>query len=151
MAALYLLALRNVVRELSHLRPCLKRCRHCGILFLTHPRNICRNDINCPFGCRDVLRKRKSTERSSAYYRTDEGKIKKQQQNARRGNRGEPAPPEPDQPIIVHLQMVVSLIEGRAVALSEIFSMLRRLLRQHSIGWLKESDYTPSKPQKTPP
>jgi len=149
-AALYLLALRGVVRELSHLRPCLKRCRHCTILFLTHPRNIGRNDIDCPFGCREARRKRKSTERSTAYYQTAEGKIKKRQQNARRGNRGTP-PGEPDQVLIVHLQMVISLIEGRAVAVSEIFSMLRRILRQHSIGWLQKSVYTPPKANKTPP
>ena len=150
-ASRYLWKVRSVVREHSHLQPCLKRCRHCTILFLTHPRNIGRNDIACPFGCREVRRKRKSTERSTAYYQTDEGKIKKRQQNRRRGNRRPPPPPEPDQSIIVHLQLVTSLIEGRAVSLSEIFAMLKRILRQHSIGWPKKPVYTSPVLNKTPP
>ena len=140
-AAGYFWKLRGVVQELSHLRPCLKRCRHCGILFLTHPRNAQRSDINCPFGCREALRKRKSIERSTAYYRTPEGKIKKQQQNARREGRGQACAPDPDQPVIVHLKVVTSLIEGRAVALSEIFSMVRCILRQHSIEWIGDGSY----------
>jgi hypothetical protein len=110
-------------------------------LFLTHPRNALRNDIDCPFGCREALRKRKSTERSSAYYQTPEGKIKKQQQNARRKGRGAPSAPEADHPVVVHLKVVTSLIEGRAVAVSEIISMVRRLLRQHSIEWPGDSRY----------
>jgi len=117
---------------------------------LTHPRNSGRNDIDCPFGCREARRRRKSTKRSTAYYQTAEGKIKKRQQNARRGSRATP-PSEPNPPLIVHLQMVTSLIEDRAVAMSEILAMLRRILRQHSIGWLEESVYTPPKPKKSPP
>jgi hypothetical protein len=110
-------------------------------LFLTHPRNALRDDIYCPFGCREARRKRKSTERSTAYYQTPEGKIKKQQQNARREGRGAPSAPEPDHSVIIHLKVVTSLIEGRAVALSEILSMVRRLLRQHSIEWPGDGDY----------
>jgi hypothetical protein len=119
-------------------------------VFLTHPRNIGRNDIACPFGCREARRKRKSSQRSTAYYQTDEGKIKKRQQNGRRGSRGT-SPSEPNQPLIAHLQIVTSLIEGRAVAVSEILVMLRRLLRQPSIGWLNKSVYTPPEPEKLPP
>jgi hypothetical protein len=129
----------------------MKRCRHCGIFFLTHPRNIHRNDIYCPFGCREARRKRKSIERSTAYYRTPEGKIKKQAQNARRGSRKKPSPPEPDQTVIVHLKMVTSLIEGRPVAWSEVFAMVRLILRQHSIGWLGNLVYNAPKPGNPPP
>jgi hypothetical protein len=101
--------------------------------FLTHPRNAQRNDLDCPFGCREARRKRKSTERSTAYYQTPEGKIKKQQHNARRDSRKEPSTADPVQPVIVHLKVVTSLIEGRSVALSEIFAMVRRILRQPSL------------------
>jgi hypothetical protein len=135
------LQLGKVVQELPHLAQCLKRCRHCGILFLTHPRNTQRNDIACPFGCRDAQRKRKSIERSTAYYQTPEGKIKKQQQNARRKSRGEPSVPEAYHPALVHLQMVTSLIEGRAVSLIEIISMVKCILRQPSIGSLAGNGY----------
>jgi len=110
-------------------------------LFLTHPRNAQRSDIHCPFGCREVRRKRKSIERSTAYYRTPEGKIKKRQQNARRQGRRQAFEPDPDQPVIIHLKVVTSLIEGRAVTVSEVFSMVRRILRQHSIEWIREACY----------
>jgi len=143
--------LRCVIRANRHLKPCLKRCRHCGIFFLTHPRNANRNDIDCPFGCRQARRSRKSTERSTAYYRTVQGKIKKQQQNARRGSRQKPLAPEPDQTVIVHLKMVTSLVEGRPVAFSEVFAMVRRILRQHSIGWPADIGYNVLNLNNPPP
>jgi len=138
-----------VVREHPHLRPCLKRCRHCKVVFLTHPRNASRDDIDCPFGCRNAHRKRGSTQRSTAYYQTAEGKFKKKQLNARRkGQRI--AKPKVDQTLIVHLRVVTSLIEGRSVALAEIVAMIKRILRQPSLDkWGKRlykvpySDYLP--------
>lgn len=66
------------------MRPCLKRCKHCRIYFITDPRNRSRNDLGCPFGCRDAHRKASSNKRSSQYYQTDEGKQKKKQLNDRR-------------------------------------------------------------------
>lgn len=149
--ACYLWTLRGVVQELSHLRPCLKRCRHCGIFFLTHPRNARRKDIDCPFGCREARRRRKSTERSTVYYQTPEGKIKKQQQNARRESRGQMPSIEPVQPVIVHLKVVASLVEGRSVALSEIFAMARRILRQLSLDSRGNTVYQGSDPENLPP
>jgi len=143
--------LRCVIRAHPFLKPCLKRCRHCGIIFLTHPRNATRNDIDCPFGCRQARRRRKSTERSTAYYRTAQGKIKKQQQNARRGSRQKRLPPEPDQTVIVHLKMVTSLVEGRAVGFLEVFAMVRRILRQHSIGWPAKLGYNLPNLDNPPP
>lgn len=65
-------------------RRCLCRCRHCRIFFLGDPRNARREDLGCPFGCREAHRKRESTRRSVDYYRTPEGKIKKRQHNSRR-------------------------------------------------------------------
>jgi hypothetical protein len=119
---------------------------------LTHPRNAQRNDIDCPFGCREARRKRKSTERSTAYYKTSEGKIKKQQHNARREGRQEsPAAAEPDQALIVHLKTVTSLIEGRSVALSEIFAMVRRILRQPSLDSSGKTVYQDPYPGNLPP
>jgi hypothetical protein len=111
----------------------LKRCRHCAILFLTHPRNAGRDDIDCPFGCRKAHRKKSSQERSAAYYQTPEGKFKKKDLNSRRADRDKTTPVEdPDQSLLVHLQLVTSLIEGRQVVLSEILSMVKRILRQPS-------------------
>ena len=57
---------------------------HCGIRFLTDPRNAWRRNLRCPFGCRQHHRKQRSNQRSTAYYQTAEGKVKKEIQNAKR-------------------------------------------------------------------
>lgn len=132
-AAQYLWKLRSIIREHPHLRPCLKRCRHCGIFFLTHPRNARRDDIDCPFGCRKAHRKQCSQKRSAAYYQTPEGKLKKKLLNGNRKDRDNTnAASEVDQSLLVHLQLVTSLIEGRQVVRADIESMVKRILRQLS-------------------
>lgn len=133
----YYVVLRSVVRLKPWLRKCLTRCRHCRIYFLTHARNAGRQDLGCPFGCRESHRKGQSTRRSVAYYREPEGKAKKRDLNARR--RKTPAPTPPVQPaplpwpraIVDYVRVVVSLIEGRRVVFSEVVEMLQRTLRQH--------------------
>ena len=142
------------------LQPCLKRCLHCGIVFLTHPRNAKRNDLRCPFGCREEHRKRCSTERSVAYYRTKEGKFKKKIQNDKR-SRAEPAPEREKRPeeeekpaaagtpagsglgaaMVSYVRLATSLIEGRRVGRDEILAMLARVVRQHSLARRKKIDY----------
>ena len=87
----YYVVLRSVLRSRPKLRPCLSRCRHCRIFFLTHPRNGGRWDLRCPFGCKEAHRKRRSTERSVEYYGTEEGKGKKKQQNGKRSQGETPA------------------------------------------------------------
>lgn len=62
----------------------MKHCAHCGIRFLTHPRNAGRRNLRCPFGCREHHRRQGSRQRSIAYYQTAAGKRKKQDQNRRR-------------------------------------------------------------------
>lgn len=85
----YYYVLRSVLRDHSELRGrCLTRCCHCGIFFLTHPRNAGREDLRCPFGCREAHRRQRSTERSMAYYRTPEGRLKKKVQNDKRSDSG---------------------------------------------------------------
>jgi len=66
------------------LQPCVVHCAHCGIRFLTHPRNAGRRKLRCPFGCREHHRRQSSNRRSTAYYRTAAGRRKKQAQNRRR-------------------------------------------------------------------
>jgi hypothetical protein len=133
----YYVVLRSVVRLRPWLRKCLVRCRHCGIFFLSHARNAGRQDLGCPFGCREAHRKSQSTRRSVDYYRQAEGKTKKRELNARRGKTAPPPPtPKPaplpwPRPILEHVRVVSSLIEGRKVLLSEIVAMLERTLRQH--------------------
>ena len=145
----YYVVLRNVLRSHSHLRRCLSRCRHCRIFFLTHPRNAGRSDLRCPFGCREAHRKRRSTERSVAYYATAEGKAKKKMQNGKRaqgGVRADANPPVTEAPefpagVVGYVAMVVSLIDGRRVSEAEILQMLMRAMRQHSMARRRRMDY----------
>ena len=71
---------------------CLVRCCHCGILFLADRRNHNRENLGCPFGCREAHRRRASAARSMAYYRTESGRRKKQDLNARRSATGASEP-----------------------------------------------------------
>ena len=152
----YYFVLRSVLRANPCLRGRLKRCRHCGIFFLTHPSNAGRKDLGCPFGCKDAHRKRGAARRSVEYYRTPEGKFKKQIQNRKRGMVDAKAVvndcerigsnlalPEHriDEQMLFYLRMVISLIEGRRVSAEEILEMLARILRQHSIARRRRIDY----------
>lgn len=152
----YYVLLRSIVRSQPELRRCLKRCRHCRIFFFTHPRNAERQDLRCPFGCRQAHRKRQSNQRSIAYYQDERGKVKKQQQNAKRRKKTVPVAasqlPEEGplwpEPVVEYVRMVTSLIEGRLVSLAEVLEMLRRVMRQHRmvrtrridqiVAWLNE-------------
>jgi len=149
----YYVVLRSVLRIKPELRKCLARCRHCGIFFLSDPRNAGRQDLGCPFGCSRAHRQRQSTQRSVAYYREPEGRVKKQALNTRR--RKTPAPPVPPSPVppglrpfLQYVCVMVGLIEGRPVGLWEVIEMLERTVRQHrmvrtrridqSVAWLNE-------------
>ncbi len=145
----YYALVRSVCRAQPELRRCLTRCRHCRIFFFTDPRNtgrkdepgVKRQDLGCPFGCREAHRRRQSTQRSIAYYREEAGKDKKRTLNAKRRSRRvadvpapspapDPLPAEPP-PILIHVRMVTSLLERRPVGWTEIDQMLARALRQH--------------------
>ena len=152
----YYVVLRSVRRARAELRRCVTRCCHCGIFFLTHPRNAGRRDLGCPFGCKEAHRKRRSTRRSVEYYDTEEGKTKKKIQNGKRSH-GEAradhnlqhlsAPQlerdgiRLDAATVSYVRMVTSLIEARWISEEEIVEMLVRLMRQHSIARRRRMDY----------
>ncbi len=150
----YYVVLRSVLRLKPWLRKCLARCRHCGIFFLTDVRNAGRKDLGCPFGCRQAHRQSQSTRRSVDYYRQPEGQAKKRELNARR-RKTLPATPSSESPplpwscpILDYVRVLVGVIEGRRVLLSEVVAMLQRTVRQHrmvrtrridqSVAWLNE-------------
>jgi len=158
----YYLVLRAVFRAKPHLRLCLARCRHCRIFFLTHFRNAGRNDLRCPFGCRLAYRRQQSTRRSVAYYREAEGKVKKRDLNQRRAPGHLAAQPEPARPevpvpsklsaiVVAHVQMALSLIEGRRVSRALVLVFLGRVLRQHSMEWRRQRGDAQGRPDKRPP
>lgn len=157
----YYRIIREVFQRDTDCRLVLSRCRQCGILFLTHPRNAGRRDLRCPFGCRQTHRKQSSTKRSSHYYQTPEGKIKKQVQNGRRTEKvrleaeAQEAMAEDnlalDDAGLSYLQTVISIIEQRRVIRQEIELLLREKMRQHSIDNPFLKAYTHSYPNKKPP
>jgi hypothetical protein len=161
----YYETLRSVLRTNPHLRHHLKRCCHCRIFFLTESSNIDRDDLGCPFGCSESHRRRAASVRSAAYYRTAEGRVKKRVLNQRRyllrpAQFFEPQeqsaaalPPEAlcVEPIIEHVRMVTSLIEGRFVSLVEIVGMLEKKGRQHSLMHPLRMGYLPCQLNKRPP
>jgi hypothetical protein len=155
----YYAVLRSVLRAQPELRRCRTRCRHCGIFFLTHPRNAGRRDLGCPFGCRQAHHRRQGNQRTAAYYREEAGKDKKRALNAQRrktpARRATP-PPAPTRPpppadglpsawprtMLPYLQMVTGLIEGRPVSRTEVVAMLLRALRQHRMVRVRRIDQT---------
>jgi len=158
----YYVHLRSVLRTQTNLRDCLKHCKHCGIFFITHPRNQKRKDLRCPFGCMQSHRALEAKRRSTEYYRTKQGKYKKQLLNRARYLIAKAKKPEAsgkqekgetgkEKPIVEYVQMLTSLIEGREVSMEEIKRMLRKKGRQRSIGRKREVDYIVEKLNKAPP
>lgn len=54
-------------------------------------------------------------------------------------------------PIIEHVRMVTSLIEGRFVSIDEIREMLKKISRQHSLTRRRRVDYLVQQLNKDPP
>jgi hypothetical protein len=63
---------------------CAVHCCHCGIRFLTHPRNAKREDLRCEFGCRECHRRQLASARSRKHYQTDHGWWNKKLLNGKR-------------------------------------------------------------------
>jgi hypothetical protein len=162
----YYQLLRSVLHAKPHLRECLTRCWHCGIFFLTHPRNAGRHDLRCPFGCREAHRKQASGQRSAAYYREPKGKRKKSELNQRRPRQYCPPKQAPNSPrarparrrrprwnplMIAYVRMVASLIEGRRISRAQVLRMLARKLRQHTLCRRRRIDQTVAWLHEEPP
>jgi hypothetical protein len=151
-----------VLEDRPHLRKCLTRCRHCRIFFFTDPRNAGRTDLGCPFGCRQTHRRKSAIKRSTEYYKTPEGKDKKQQLNARRNTPPLSASSPDEETIhifeysgdpttISHIQLTTSLIEGRAVDVGEVIWMIDHILRQLSMYKGEKMPYLGSAHHRKPP
>lgn len=168
---LYYWVLRQVLRDNPHLRICLTRCKHCGIFFLTHPRNAGRSDLSCPFGCRQAYQKENLKKRSIKYYQSEKGKKKKKERNERRNrqikpdNKGDDLVNESsgqqeeviqdeglwDYGSLGYIQMVISLMEGRLISLDEVLRMMVKIWRQHSIDRRRRFVYAFTYPSQRPP
>jgi hypothetical protein len=160
----YYVLLRSLLRAKPHLRPCLVRCRHCRIFFLTHPGNRGRQDLGCPFGCREAHRRQGSQQRSQAYYRTERGREHKRQLNRQRSlisaqaqraqRQSGSARHLGDRPhggLVGYVRLGVSLIEGRWLSGEEVWDLLTRILRQRRLRRLRPIDYAVHRLNKSPP
>ena len=143
----YYAQIRSLLRERPDLRSYLKHCRHCGILFFTDPRNAGRDDLRCGFGCREAHRRRNGARRTAAFYR--EHPEKKRHQNRQRYLRTAQTGPEsaaeptgePPAPIVRHVRVILSLVEGRRVGLEEIIALLAKKGRQHRMVGRRRGAY----------
>ena len=160
--------LRKLLRDKINLHQLLTRCRHCRILFLTDPRNRNRQDLGCPFGCAEVLRKKALTARTMRYYRTPGGRKKKKLLNTQRYRKDplrQPPRPEPPQPetelevtqtrfnptMVSHLTTVATLVEGRRVRRGEILQLLHKIERQRRIAHRTHLAYAIEQLKENPP
>jgi hypothetical protein len=156
LAARYHACLQAVVQTVPTTEKCLKACARCGILFLAHPRNASRNDLRCPFGCREIHRKERSSRRSVAYYRSPGGRYKKKALNGKRSNRRAAtivtakASSIPLAAWLSYLCMALSVVERRAVTLDELSPILRSV-RQHSIDQAAKAGYVADRATDWPP
>ena len=169
----YYFVLRSILRSKSHLRKLLTRCRDCGIFFITHPQNVKRDDLRCPFGCSQAHREEDSKKRSAEWYRSEKGKEKKKALNRRRSIQSlssngskylankESSPRQghivqddsqvvSDRVTLSYIQMLISVIEGRFVSLDEVLTLLRKKVRQRSIDKQKQFIYAIHYPRGKP-
>jgi len=84
----YQLALDAVLRDRPGWRNYGVSCRHCGIRFFTHPRNAGRQDLRCPFGCRQYHRRKCANGRSRRRYQKPDGRRNKKLLNGKRSQAG---------------------------------------------------------------
>jgi hypothetical protein len=106
-------------------------------------------------------------ERSKAYYSSAAGKRKKKLHNGKRrkheakpdlageaeerGTKPQAPGIEFDAGIVEYVRGVTSLIEGRRVSQEEILKMLRRTMRQHSLGRERRIHYVVRTLKEKPP
>lgn len=148
MALEYFSILKSIIHGDPRLRKCLAKCRDCGIHFLTDPRNRGRKDLRCPFGCRQAHLAKQSV---NYYNSMPEGKIKKKIHNNRWRKKVKSANSVADsqktseitldKTIFNYIWSLVNLLEGRKVPSDEITTMLKRLLREHSMGNQQKKRY----------
>jgi len=138
----YQTAVDSAVQSHPELRGCVVCCVHCGIRFLTHPRNAGRRDLRCPFGCRRQHRRECANRRSGAYYRSPQGNRAKKRRNLRRSCRQAPATAPPpalaqqpptDEPHAAEapaqLRLETVVLDESALARSSLLPYVRMLLR----------------------
>lgn len=80
----YELNLTSILEAHPELHDCVAGCCYCEIRFLTFRCNRGRDDLRCPFGCREHYRRQQANARSRKHYRTPEGRKRKEERNSLR-------------------------------------------------------------------
>jgi len=158
----YLEIISFIVSNTPALKNCQVICKHCKILFITHPSNAGRKDLTCCFGCREFLRTQNANNRSRRFYGNPEGKEKKRIANQKRYLMNSATPTEfnisvsadnldykpyfadanlsdknvfEKKPNVItsYLKALISLIEGRQISTEEIERFLEKKQRQRPL------------------
>lgn len=86
------MALDGVLSAHREFGGCVTVCCHCGIRFLTHPRNTGRQDLRCPFGCGRHHCRQRANQRSRKHYQTADGRRNKKRLNGKRSQHSSASP-----------------------------------------------------------
>ncbi len=123
----YYVVLRSVLRDKPEVRGLLSRCRHCGIFFIADPCNAGREDLGCPFGCADLHRRLRSSERSTRYNGSPVGKLKRHQREEERRLAADRSAAEASQTAEVHPAAMVEAAYDAVLLSAEPLSRDRRI------------------------
>ena len=145
------------------------------------PANRGREDLRCPFGCRQLHRRQQFSRRSTAYYRTAAGRQKKHRLNASRSNSADSnatvealSPPvsvtAEAQPslalpesleislemierssVLPYVALLFALIGGRKLTREQLLERLCLRVRQHSLPHLPRREYVAHIVHEQPP
>lgn len=135
----YYVKIRNIIQTTESRYWELTRCVDCEIYLITSCSNRGREDIRCPFGCRECNKKATSNKRSRAYYKTIAGKKKKQKQNENRYRRSNQSSIETKKSskeekgsFLGYLRFILSIIEGRFISWQDINDILEACFKKWS-------------------
>ena len=156
----------EAVRLDSGKNPQLVNCQHCGIEFITSPRNKGRTDLRCLFGCRESHRKKQSAQRVKAYYGTSIGRRKKSKANRAyylKLNSDLPLtdnelgdedqlPNLPDLSLSVwhYICFAITITDGITVSIHTAKRIVAKRFRQHSMALGSRSSYLHSRTRDGP-
>lgn len=122
----------------------IAKCARCDIEFLTSVANRRRDDLRCPFGCRQARKKEQNRKRGRKNYETQNGKEAKQRRNRKRYLKSHSPPREvpPKLPsevpfrwspeIILYLFWIIRTVLGYPITQIQIKEWLMELFDRFS-------------------
>jgi hypothetical protein len=160
LAGVYFLALRALLRGFRG-RFTVLRCKQCRILFPSALCNKGREDIACPFGCREERQRESLNRRSRDYYQGQKGREKKRERNRNRSRNRVKPPTKPlsniavESPlplsIVRHLRWILTATERRRFTNEDVYAMAEEILRQRSLEFVESMMHDPPAYQHVPP